>query len=57
MSTTVQNRIDVVKQFYLIQEVLDGPANTPLRRWLEYQAYVELVGFLSERHSLPAGWL
>jgi hypothetical protein len=56
MATIVQNPIDVVKEFYLLQELLDGPANTPLRRWFEYQAYVELVGLLSARDSLPAGY-
>jgi hypothetical protein len=56
MSTTVQNPIDAIRQFYLVQELLEGPANTPLQRWFEYQAYVELVGFLSARHSLPAGY-
>jgi hypothetical protein len=56
MSTTAQNPIETIGQFCLVQELLDGPPNTPMRRWFEYQAYVELVGFLASRGALPPGY-
>jgi len=43
-------------QFALNLELLDRSANTPLQRWLEYQAYAELVGLLSVQGALPQGY-
>jgi hypothetical protein len=43
-------------QFALNLELIDPSANTPLQRWLQFQAYAELVGLLSVQGRLPEGY-
>lgn len=44
----------VVKEFVLVDELLDAKsADSPLQRWLEFQAYSELVKLAASEGALP----
>jgi len=45
--------IAIAQEFALAQELLGESPNEPVRRLLEYQAYVQLVGLLSAQDALP----
>lgn len=55
--TTVADSALIAEELVLTAGLIEATLpNQPLRRWLEYRAYVELVQYLVEKDALPSNY-